>query len=476
MRLLSRIARSLLVLLAIAGTHVCASARALPELSQAQVNQGATKIEGKVCNATGEGIAGVTLWLEHEADTAALEVVTGADGRYEFVVADGGRYKLRVMKDGFRDAGVDAIELKAGSSKKVDVILEKEGAKAEASAKTVSNGKDGAQGSAKTMEFSDEPNFTVAGVTDWSNAGLHGSDANVRTSETLVKETAALRAEAPAPVAGIALSEADTHRLAGDAKEKSGDPVAAVNEYEKAVKLEPSEENYFAWGAELLSHRAGVATVEVFKKGVEAHPKSARMRAGLGAAYYADGQFAEAAELMCESADLNPEDPSPYLFLGKMENASNDGFACSEERLAEFVNRERTNAQANYYYGLVLWKKGRKEQNAQEIALAEVFFRRALAIDANFGEVYVQLGMLYNARGQKEPSLLCFERAVAVSPQLSAGHYQLSLAYRRTGSDTKAEQEMKVYDELKRAEDAELEKERKEMRQFVTILKDGKAR
>jgi tetratricopeptide (TPR) repeat protein len=198
------------------------------------------------------------------------------------------------------------------------------------------------------------------------------------------------------------------------------------------------------------------------------------MRAGLGAAYYADGQFGEAAELMCESTDLNPEDPTPYLFLGKMENASNDGFTCSEERLAEFVNRERKNAQANYYYGLVLWKKGRKEQNAQEIALAEVFFRRALAIDANFGEVYVQLGMLYNARGQKEPSLLCFERAVAVSPQLSAAHYQLSLAYRREGDETKSDQEIKAYDQLKRAESAQLEKERKEMRQFVTILKDWK--
>jgi len=478
MNLQRRIAQSLLVLLAVSGTNVCVNASGVQAQSQAQENQGATKIEGKVCNAAGEGIAGATLWLVHDADTAALEVLTGADGKYEFVVADGGRYKLKVMKDGFRDAGVDAIELKAGSSKKVDVILEKEGGKAGggAGAATDWNGKDGTQGSGKAMEFSDEPNFTVAGVTDWSNAGLHGSDANVRTSETLVKETAALKAGAgPSTTAPSAPSEADAHRLAGDAKEKMGDPVAAVNEYERAVKLEPSEENYFAWGKELLTHRAGVATVEVLKKGVEMHPKSARMRAGLGAAYYADGQFGEAAELMCEAADLNPEDPAPYLFLGKMEDASNDGFACSEERLAEFVNRERTNAQANYYYGLVLWKKGRKEQNAQEIALAEVFFRRALAIDANFGEVYVQLAMLYNARGEKETALVCFKRAVVASPQLSAAHYQLSLAYRRAGDQAKSDQEMKVYEELKRAEDAQLERERKEMRQFVTILKDGRS-
>lgn len=479
MNLARLILQSLFAMVLIACADVCLRAYDLKVQSGAQAQQKETKIQGKVCNAAGEGIAGATLWLEHDADTAALEVMTGADGKYEFVVPGGGRFKLKVMKDGFRDAGVDAIQVSEGGSKKVDVTLEKEGAKAVGNAgeKTDSDGSAGAQASSKAMEFSDEPNFTVAGVTDWSNVGLHGSDANMRTSTTLVKETAAMKAGAGSTggttVAG-APSEADEHRLLGDAKEKSGDPVAAVNEYEKAVKLEPNEENYFAWGTELLTHRAGVATVEIFKKGVEAHPKSARMRAGLGAAYYADGQFGEAAELMCEASDLNPEDPAPYLFLGKMENASNDAFACSVERLAQFANQQRGNAQANYYYGLVLWKKGRKEQNAEEIKLAEVFFRRAIAIDANFGEVYVQLGMLYNARGEKETALLCFQRAVAASPRLSAAHYQLSLAYRRAGATEKSEPEMKVYDELKRAEDAELEKVRREMRQFVTILKDEK--
>ena len=223
MNLQWRIAQSLLVLMAVSGTSVCVNASGVPAQSQAQENQGATKIAGKVCNAAGEGIAGATLWLEHDADTAALEVLTGADGKYEFVVADGGRYKLKVMKDGFRDAGVDAIELQAGSSKKVDVILEKEGGKAGGSAgrATDSNGQDGTQGSGKTMEFSDEPNFTVAGVTDWSNAGLHGSDANVRTSETLVKGAAALKAGAgPSTTAPSAPSEADAHRLAGTRRKK----------------------------------------------------------------------------------------------------------------------------------------------------------------------------------------------------------------------------------------------------------------
>ncbi len=145
------------------GAVVRVDARDVPGQSVAQAHQQETKIEGKVCNAAGEGIAGATLWLEHDADTAALEVVTGADGKYEFVVAGGGRYKLKVMKDGFRDAGVDPIQVSEGGSKKVDVILEKEGAKAEVStgAKSDSNGSAGGQAPGKTIEFSDEPNFTA---------------------------------------------------------------------------------------------------------------------------------------------------------------------------------------------------------------------------------------------------------------------------------------------------------------------------
>jgi len=49
------------------------------------------------------------------------------------------------------------------------------------------------------MQFSDQPHFSVAGVTDWTAVGGHGSDATLRASESLASETAML-----APVAGAA--------------------------------------------------------------------------------------------------------------------------------------------------------------------------------------------------------------------------------------------------------------------------------
>jgi len=239
------------------------------------------------------------------------------------------------------------------------------------------------------------------------------------------------------------------------------------------VKLDPSEENYFAWGAELLVHRGGAAAVEVFKKGAELHGKSARMAAGLGAAYYADGQYAEAAERMCEASDLNPQETAPYLFLGKMEKATADLPACSAARLKRFATEQPESALANEYFGLVLWKKGRREQNEVQIQEAEGYFKKAAAIDPSLGEVYVQLGMLYKARGENDAALRAFQNAVKSRPKSSDAHYQLSLAYRRAGDSAKSKREMDTCQELRRSEDAELEKERRDLRQFVTILKDG---
>jgi tetratricopeptide (TPR) repeat protein len=323
------------------------------------------------------------------------------------------------------------------------------------------------------MQFSDTPNFSVAGVTDYSNVGLHGSDAKVRTSDSLAKDTAALKSS-PSEKGVPSSAAGDAHRRFGDEKERNGDPVGAVNEYQTAVTLDPSEENYFAWGAELLLHRAGLAAVQVFSRGTVVYPKSSRMRAGLGAAYYASGQYSEAATQMCQASDLDPTNSQPYLFLGEMENAAADLLPFSEGKLARFAAKQPGSAQANFYYGLVLWKKARKTQNPAGFSSAETYFRKAADLDPQFGEAQLQLGLLYNERGQKDAARDAFEKAVARTPALSAAHYQLGLAYRRVGDAARADQEMTTYEELRRSEDAELQKQRRQLRQFVTVLKDTK--
>ena len=422
-----------------------------------------TVLEGKVCSATGDPLAGVLVRLRKDSESAStMTVRTDTAGIYRFSALAEGSYLVVLERDGFRSVTFPAVRLRLGEQKHLDAVLER----ALPPNGTTPRGAD-------AMELSDTPNFTVAGVTDWSNVGLHGSDANVRTSEALAKETASLKSNATEKN-GKAARAGDAHRALGDSKEVAGDPMAAVKEYEAAVKADPSEENYFAWGAELLLHRAGQAAVQVFSAGAKAHPDSSRMLAGLGAAYYSNGQYNEAASKICQASDLNPTDAAPYLFLGKMEQVDTDPVLCSEAAFSRFVAQQPENPQANYFYGLVLWKNARKTQNAPNFARAEQLFNRAVTLNPQFAEVYLQLGLLYNARGEKGLALDAFHKAASANPKSSQAHYHLSLAYRRSGDVAKANLEMKTYDELRRSEDAAAEKERRELRQFVTILQEGK--
>ena len=127
-----------------------------------------------------------------------------------------------------------------------------------------------------------------------------------------------------------------------------------------------------------------------------------------------------------------------------------------------------------------------KEAARFDSTSAMVYWGQALAYGPNINDyayattpdaVAVMLKAKQFSAGlsERDKALEAFRKAVSADRKSSAAHYQLSLAYRRSGDAAKADAEMKMYDELRRSEDAALEKERRELRQFVTILEEGKS-
>src|SRR5208282_6122528 len=88
----------------------------------------------------------------------------------------------------------------------------------------------------------------------------------------------------------------ELHRLLGSVKEKLGNPLEAVREYQRAAELDPSEPNLFDWGAELLAHRAYDPAIEVLTRGNQKFPRSTRMLLCLAVAHYASGAYDQAAQ------------------------------------------------------------------------------------------------------------------------------------------------------------------------------------
>jgi tetratricopeptide (TPR) repeat protein len=481
-------------------------------------------VNGVVHSAGGEPIAGADVYLDDETKSFFARAVSANDGsfkltidlggtitingRYEVTIPRSGMFTVRVEKAGWTGDQSDPIELPRDANKRVELVMENsrnQTASSDSSASGVAASTKNATSAnaASGIEFSDEPNFTVAGVTDRSNLGLHGSDTTARTSDALARETAHLKGEdadkmeqADAGVTqkyqyamtieskgdfsgariliqdGLADGDdAEGHHLLGDLDEKLNDPLAAVREYERAARMYPSEQNYFDWGSELLLHKAPQPAVEVFTKGASLHPQSARMLAGLGAAQYGVRSYEDAARSLCKASDLKPNESALYLFLGQMEKTVNAPLPCAEEKLAQFAGQQPANAAANYFYAISLMKREKEARAGGDPRAAQTLLEKSVRLDPKYGAAYVELGALALQRGDFAQAIKNYQQAIAVSPQLSEAHYRLSLAYKRSGDDAAAKREMETYQAAEKAESAQTEEQNRDLKQFLVILK-----
>jgi tetratricopeptide (TPR) repeat protein len=526
------------------------AAAAVAQQTRRQKETGVT-IQGNVLNSAGKAIGDASVRLEQESTLKHLETKTNAAGVFAFISLTPGRYLLSAEKSGQKSRNIVVLASLGGDRKNVDLVLEHlADAQSDSHAPSTSAN--------QAMEFSDKPNFTIAGVTDWTAVGGHGSDSALRTSEDLARKTLTLKpdgsnrlkpeatsggreeketenklraalAEAPASFdrnrqlgkfyldAGryqdsiplllaayqidpsmddnaydLALAykeagdfsqareyvqklrtrkdSADLHRLAGQLDENLGDPLAAVKEEEQAARLDPSEQNYFEWGSELLLHRAVWQAAEVFRKGATLYPKSPRMLTALGTSLFAAARYDEAALRLCEASDLDPTEPEPYSFMGKVEREAPAPLPCVEQKLARFLQMQPDSALANYLYAMAVSK--RQELQADQVALqkVETLLTKAVTIDRNCVDAYLQLGILYSSQHKYEKAIDLYKRAIEIDPQSGEAHYRLGVAYDRTGKPAKARTEFVLHDEIEKQKAAAVERQRREIKQFLIVL------
>jgi tetratricopeptide (TPR) repeat protein len=511
----------------------------LPLCLHSQQTGGSASLRGAVHDSQGKPVAGATICLQANGSTPPQSVRTDSQGNYHFVAVSGGVYLLRAQMVGYSDTEIPSLFLGAKETKNVDLVLR-------AMSST-------SQSASAQPEFFDQPQFAVAGVTDTTNLGGHGSDTVVRTRDALAKETVSL-SKTPLSVQPVAGSEqekslrenvkrdprsfesnhllgkvldengkardaipyleraselkpsdyensyelalanahagnyersrdhaqnllahsdtAELHHLLGDVQEKLGNSLEAVREYQRAAEMDAREPYVFDWGSELLLHHAPEPAVEVFTKGNRLFPHSVRMLIGLGAAWFARGSYDQAIRRICEASDLNPDDPHPYLFMGKMQSAEPVPSEEIVEKLHRFVTHQPENAEANYYYAVGLWKLHKGSADATHSAQIESLLSHAVQLNPTFAAAYVQRGIVYSAQKNYLRAISDYQQAIQADPQMEEAHFRLAQAYRQSGDVAKSEAELKVYNQIAKESAQQAERQRHEIRQFVYILRD----
>src|SRR5258706_8840941 len=168
------------------------------------------------------------------------------------------------------------------------------------------------------------------------------------------------------------------------------------------------------------------------------------MLTGLGASWYALGSFEQAVRRLCEASDLNPDDPNPYLIMGKMQSAETTQSEAIAQRLESFVRLQPQNALANYYYAVSLWKGRNSLDDVERLAKVKSLLETAVHLDPKLGLAYLQLGALYSARKDFPDAISAYQQAVEARPRLEVAHYRLGEDSRRVGDGVKTRVQLEI--------------------------------
>jgi tetratricopeptide (TPR) repeat protein len=265
----------------------------------------------------------------------------------------------------------------------------------------------------------------------------------------------------------------ELHNLLGQIEEKDGKYVQAVTEFETAAHMDPSDDNLFDWGCELLLHRTYEPAIDVFQQAAQRYPNSPRLLIGLGLALYSRGKYDEAVKALLAAADLNPSDPRCYTILSRAYDSSPKQAEDVIQRFRRYSELQPGNALAQYDYAMSLWKGKRAEDSTLDLHLVESLLQKAIALDNSLPEAHVQLGNLYADQHEYAKSIPLYVRALELNPNLSDAHYRLGQDYVHTGQKDQAQKEFEVYQKLRAQHLAEVDKERAEIQQFVYAEKSA---
>ena len=148
-------------------------------VAQSLQAQNSASLRGVIRDSSGKPVAGVIIQLKGKESAQTQTVHSDSQGTYSFATVQGGVYSLRAEMTGYSVAEIASVFLAPNEEKHVDLNLAPQSASSQGSP-------------SQQPEFFDQPSFTVAGVTDTTSLGGHGSDTVVRTRETLAKETVTL--------------------------------------------------------------------------------------------------------------------------------------------------------------------------------------------------------------------------------------------------------------------------------------------
>lgn len=182
-----------------------------------------------------------------------------------------------------------------------------------------------------------------------------------------------------------------------------------------------------------LANRAAQELAE----GFPASPQVSKLNAE---ALEAAQRWDEAIEAYRKILAQNPGLPEIHFRIARIlldQSSSAEAAAEAKKELEEELKIDPQSASAEFVLGELARRAG-------EWDAAIYHFTRASQFDAGFLEAYLALGMSLSSAGKYADAIAPLQIYVKMEPTDPAGHYQLAMAYTRTGNKAAADRELKL--------------------------------
>jgi tetratricopeptide (TPR) repeat protein len=172
-------------------------------------------------------------------------------------------------------------------------------------------------------------------------------------------------------------------------------------------------------------------------------PTSFQARRLEAEAYESQGKWDEAAGIYRGILQQNPKEHGLHYRIGQVLVSKAGDSGPVDDARAEFQKEleiDPRNSAAEFVLGELDRRAGNWDQAASH-------FARASQVDAEFAEAYLALGMSLNSAAKFSEAITPLEKYVKMLPSDPLGHYQLGVAYGRTGNREGAMREMALQKE-----------------------------
>jgi predicted Zn-dependent protease len=206
--------------------------------------------------------------------------------------------------------------------------------------------------------------------------------------------------------------------------------------------------HYFSEMANRFSEKANGAAQHL----AQSAPQSAQAQELNAEVLESQKKWDEAIDAYHKILEQYPKQPEIHYRIARIL-LDQSGTADATEKARTELNQELAVNPGNAAAEFILGEIARR---AADWGTAVQHFQRASELDAGFSEAYLARGMSLAGEGKFAEAVAPLERYVKMQPEDPAGHYQLAIAYSRTGNKPAAEREMEL--QKKAAQNTPLER------------------